>query len=474
MIRRRRASGQGETMFVSINPATGGQFATYPELDSAALDAKLQKAADCWREWRVSPIEKRTALLTQIADRFDTEAERLARMATGEMGKTLKEARAEVAKCATGFRYFAEHGPAFLEPRPIPGGKGVLHWRPLGPVLAVMPWNFPYWQVVRFLAPTILAGNVGLLKHASNVQGVAGLIEEMAAAAGAPDGLFQNLAIQSGAVAGVIADPRVAAVTLTGSEGAGRAVAETAGKALKKVVLELGGSDPFIVMPSADLDSTIEMAVKARVQNAGQSCICAKRMIVHADIYDTFERRFTDAMLSVKADDPNKESADMGPLSSIQQRDTVLKQLEEAKRAGATLAGGERIEGDGAFMTAGVLTGVPLDSEVAREELFGPVAMLFRAADIEDAIRIANATPFGLGSSIWTTNKAEQARLIADIEAGMVAVNQMLASTPEAPFGGIRHSGHGRELGPWGLHEFMNLKAEMRAAASGPKNAKVE
>jgi succinate-semialdehyde dehydrogenase/glutarate-semialdehyde dehydrogenase len=461
-------------MFRSINPATGQQFATHPELDAAALESKLQTGADCWAEWRSSPIDRRAALILKIADRFEAGQEQLARMATDEMGKTLKEARAEVAKCVTGFRNFAEHGPEWLQPRPIPGDKGTLHWQPLGPVLAVMPWNFPYWQVVRFLAPTILAGNVGLLKHASNVQGVAGLMEEMVTSAGAPGGLFQNLAIKSDAVGGVIADDRVAAVTLTGSEGAGRAVAGEAGRALKKVVLELGGSDPFIVMPSADLDSTIKAAVKARIQNSGQSCICAKRMIIHAEIYDEFERRFTEAMLAVKAGDPTAESSDMGPLSSVEQRDTVLQQIEEAKAAGATLAGGEKIDGPGAYMRAGVLTGVPIDSEIAREEVFGPVAMLFRAGDIEDAIRIANATPFGLGSSAWTNDRAEQARLVAGIEAGMVAVNQMLASTPEAPFGGIKHSGHGRELGPWGLHEFMNLKAEMRAPPTSGAREKVE
>jgi succinate-semialdehyde dehydrogenase/glutarate-semialdehyde dehydrogenase len=340
-------------MFRSINPTTGDEFATYPELDAAVLDSKLQKAADRWIDWRGTPIEQRTAMITKIADRFEAEQERLARMATDEMGKTLKEARAEVAKCVTGFRYFAEHGPEWLEPRAIPGGKGMLHWQPLGPVLAVMPWNFPYWQVVRFLAPTILAGNVGLLKHASNVQGVAGLMEEMVTAAGAPEGLFQNLAIKSGAVAGVIADDRVAAVTLTGSEGAGRAVAEEAGRALKKVVLELGGSDPFIVMPSADIDATVKAAVKARIQNTGQSCICAKRIIAHAAIYDDFARRFTEAMLAVKAGDPTDDATDMGPLSSAEQRDTVLKQMEEAKAAGAYHGQGSEEVQQGSSKTQG-------------------------------------------------------------------------------------------------------------------------
>jgi succinate-semialdehyde dehydrogenase/glutarate-semialdehyde dehydrogenase len=342
---------------------------------------------------------------------------------------------------------------------PVATGKATARWLPMGPVLAVMPWNFPYWQVVRFAAPTIMAGNVGLLKHASNVQGVAAALEETIRDAGAPTGLFQNLAIKSNKVEGLIADDRIAAVTLTGSEGAGVAVAEAAGRALKKVVLELGGSDPFIVMPSADLDKAAKVAVAARVQNTGQSCICAKRMIVHGQVYDAFMERFVAGMKAVKAGDPMDEATDMGPLSSEEQRRTVLGQLVDLQRAGATLVGGEALPGKGAFMNAGVLTGVPLDDKVAHEELFGPVAMVFRAADIDEAIRIANDVPFGLGSSVWTNDAAEKERFACDIESGMTAINQMLASSPAAPFGGVKRSGHGRELGPWGLHEFMNLKA---------------
>lgn len=328
----------------------------------------------------------------------------------------------------------------------------------MGPVLAVMPWNFPYWQVVRFAAPTIMAGNVGLLKHASNVQGVAAALEETIRGAGAPEGLFQNLAIHSNKVEGLIADDRIVAVTLTGSEGAGVAVAEAAGRALKKVVLELGGSDPFIVMPSADLDQAAKVAVTARIQNTGQSCICAKRMIVHAEIYDAFMHKFAAGMKAVQAGDPLDPATDMGPLSSEGQRRTVLDQLERLKRAGATLIGGEALPGAGAFMSAGVLTGVPIDDPVAHEELFGPIAMVFKVDDMDAAIRLANAVPFGLGSSVWTNDAAEKARFVRDIEAGMTAINQMLASAPAAPFGGVKRSGHGRELGPWGLREFMNLK----------------
>ena len=454
-------------MFKSINPATGDEIATYPELTSEELEGKVARAASRFASWRFSPVPERTQLLEKIAEIFDTRLEPMARMASAEMGKTLVSARAEVQKCAAAFRYYAQNGEAFLKPRPIAGAKGEVHLLPLGVILAVMPWNFPYWQAVRFLAPTILAGNVGLLKHASIVQGVAGMIEEAVIAAGAPDGLFQNLAIKSGNVAALIADERVAAVTLTGSEGAGRSVAVAAGGALKKAVLELGGSDPFIVMPSADLDLAVKTAVTARIQNSGQSCVCAKRMIVHADVYDAFAERFIAGMLAAKAGDPMDPASDMGPLSSFDQMDTVLGQLEEAKAAGATLIGGEALPGKGAYIGGGVLTGVPLDSKLAREEIFGPIAMLCKVADIDEAIRLANAIPFGLGSSVWTREPAEEARFIAGIEAGMTAVNQMLASAPEAPFGGIKRSGHGRELGQWGLHEFMNVKTVLRSGTSG-------
>lgn len=452
-------------MFTSINPATGEEGAKFEELDDADIEAALARAEAAFRSWRVSEIAQRTALLSAIADQFEANKQHLAETATREMGKTLASAVAEVEKCIAGFRYYAARGPAHLEPveTRTASGRAVAHWLPLGPVLAVMPWNFPYWQAVRWLAPTILAGNVGLLKHASLTQGCAALIQQMVSAAGAPDGVFQNLAIKSDKVSRIIADPRVAAVTLTGSEGAGAKVAEAAGKALKKVVLELGGSDPFVVMPSADLDLAVKTAVRARVQNAGQSCICAKRMIVHADIYDAFLDKFTAAMLAVKIGDPMADGIEMGPLSSVEQRDTVLEQLARATADGAKLAGGEKIERGGAWMSAGVLTGVDPEADFAQEEIFGPVAMVFRAGDIDAAIALANDVPFGLGSSVWTQEQAEIDRFVRDIEAGMTAVNQMLASTPEAPFGGVKRSGHGRELGPWGLHEFMNLKAVMLA-----------
>jgi succinate-semialdehyde dehydrogenase/glutarate-semialdehyde dehydrogenase len=456
-------------MFKSVNPATGETFATYPELTKDELEAKIAKSAAAYRSWRKTPLSERTKLLSAIADAYEKNKDRLAKTATAEMGKTYSSSVAEVEKCIAAFRHFAKAGPAMLEPKHSKlsnGGTAEVHWLPQGPVLAIMPWNFPFWQAVRFLAPTILAGNTGLLKHASIVQGVGALMEEMVLEAGAPEGVFQNLAIKSSAIAGLIADDRIAAVTLTGSEGAGIAVGEQAGHALKKVVLELGGSDPFIVMPSANLDEAVKQAVKARIQNTGQSCICGKRMIVHTDIFEPFLEKFTAAMKAVKAGDPMDPKTDMGPLSSFEQRDTVLEQIAETKKAGAKLLfGGEKLENPGAYLTAGILSDVPLDSKFAQEEIFGPIAMVFRAANIDDAISIANNIPFGLGSSVWTNDPAEQTRFVNDIEAGMTAINQMLASSPEAPFGGIKRSGHGRELGPYGLHEFMNLKTVLRPAA---------
>lgn len=453
-------------MFKSVNPATGDEIATYPELTKEEVGAKLDKAVRAFAHWRTTEIAERTALLGRIADQYEANKDRLARVATEEMGKTYASSLAEVEKCAAAFRHYAKHGPAMLEPQSYDlSGRGAaeVRWLPQGPVLAIMPWNFPFWQAVRFLAPTILAGNVGLLKHASIVQGVAGLMEEMVLAAEGLDGLFQNLAIKSGAVADIIADDRVVAVTLTGSENAGISVAEQAGRNLKKVVLELGGSDPFVVMPSADLDAAVQAAVQARIQNSGQSCICAKRMIAHADIYDAFLEKFTVAMKKVKAGDPMDPATDMGPLASFEQRDAVLHQIEKAKRLGATLLfGGEKPDLPGAYLTAGILTNVPLDSPLMHEEIFGPIAMVFRAADIDEAILIANHIPFGLGSSVWTDDPEEQDRFVRDIAAGMTAINQMLASSPEVPFGGIKRSGHGRELGPFGLHEFMNLKTVLR------------
>lgn len=454
-------------MIETVNPATGEKGKSYPTLDEAEIGRKLDAAAQAFRHWRNSSFEERSRLLSAIADRFDGNKDRLARLMTEEMGKPIKQSVAEIEKCAGGFRYYAENGPAMLQEKVIDlgTGKALVRWNPLGPILAVMPWNFPFWQVVRFLAPTIMAGNVGLLKHSSITPGCAAAIEEMVTAAGAPKGMFQNLAIGSDAVADIIANDRVVAVTLTGSEGAGMKVAEAAGRHLKKVVLELGGSDPFIVMPSADIDVAAEQAVKARLLNGGQSCICAKRMIVHADIYDAFMAKFTAGMSGARVGNPLEDEVDMGPLSSVEARDDIADQVERAVQAGATkLFGGEKLDRPGAWFTPSVLVDIPPDAGVAREEFFGPVAMVFRVKNIDEAIAVANDVPFGLGSSVWTKDDRERERFIRDIESGMTAVNQFLASDPRAPFGGIKRSGHGRELGEFGIHEFMNAKTVMLQA----------
>lgn len=449
-------------MITTINPATGEAIAEYTPLDAAGIEAKLEAASTTYREWRDSPIARRLDVLSKLADLYTVQQEDLARLAVAEMGKPITQARAEVAKCASLFRHLADHGEPLLASRHwdlSDGGKAEGRWLPLGPVLAVMPWNFPYWQVVRFLAPTILAGNVGLLKHASIVQGVAAKMEELVLEAGGPHGLFQNLCIPSDPVAGIIADNRVVAATLTGSEGAGSAVAAQAGKHLKKVVLELGGSDPFIVMPSADLDAAAKAAVFARTQNNGQSCICGKRTVVHADIYDAFAEKFIAAFKAVQPGDPMEDATELGPLSSVGQRDTVVKQVAAAQVEGATLLfGGERIDRPGAWMTAGLLADVDPQSATGMEEIFGPVGQLYKARGLDHATEIANATPFGLGSAVWTRNDAEIEHFANRIEAGITTFNGINGSRIEAPFGGIKRSGHGRELSEFGLHEFMNLK----------------
>ncbi|MBX7513751.1 NAD-dependent succinate-semialdehyde dehydrogenase [Qipengyuania sp. GH38] len=449
-------------MITTTNPATGETIATYETLDDNGIDAKLETATRAYREWRTSPIEQRVELLAALGDLYESNKEELARLAVTEMGKPITQARGEVEKCASLFHYFAESGPPMLESEfwdLSDGGRAEGRWLPQGPVLAVMPWNFPFWQVVRFLAPTILAGNVGVLKHASIVQGVAHRMEELVLEAGGPEGLFQNLCVSSDPIGDVIADTRIVAATLTGSEGAGSAVAQQAGKHLKKVVLELGGSDPFIVMPSADLDQAVEDAVFARIQNNGQSCICGKRTIVHADIHDAFAEKFIAALKDVKLGDPMDDDTELGPLSSEGQRDTVLDQVAKAKEEGCTLLfGGEKLDREGAWMTAGLLTDVPLASETGTDEIFGPVGQIYKATDIEEAITIANAIPFGLGSAVWTNDDEEREIFANRIEAGMTTFNAVNGSKIEAPFGGIKKSGFGRELSHHGLHEFMNLK----------------
>jgi succinate-semialdehyde dehydrogenase/glutarate-semialdehyde dehydrogenase len=451
-------------MPTQVNPATGEEGETFPELSEDQIEAKLAKSAETFRHWRNSDYQTRTDLLIKIADQFAAQRDTLAAIVTTEMGKPVKQARTEMDKCEKAFRFYAENGPAMLDPieRQLVAGRSISRWLPYGPVLAVMPWNYPFWQVVRFMAPTIMAGNVGLLKHASSTPGCAAALEQIVLDAGGPEGLFQNLHISSSKVAGIIADDRVVAVTITGSEYAGMKVAEAAGHNLKKVVLELGGSDPFIVMPSADVKKAAKIAVTARLQNAGQSCICGKRMVVHEDVYDEFMEIFVEGVKTIRIGDPTDEDTEMGPLSSEGARNDIAEQLEKAVQSGANkIYGGDIPDRPGAWMTPAILTDIPEDAPVAREEFFGPVAMVFKVKNIDEAVKVANNIPFGLGSSAWTNDEGEKERFIRDIEAGMTAINQMLASDPFAPFGGVKRSGHGRELGSHGLHEFMNLKNVM-------------
>jgi len=400
-------------------------------------------------------------MMLAAADILEKEKTRLGGIMTAEMGKPLKAAMEESVKSAWGCRYYAENAEAFLrdEPAPTDGGTNYIRYQPVGAVLAVMPWNFPFWQVFRFAAPALMSGNVGLLKHASNVPQCALAIEEIFRRAGFPDGVFQTLLIGSEQVSRLIDDPRVAAVTLTGSEPAGVQVASQAGKRIKKTVLELGGSDPFIVMPSADLQAAAETAVKARVINNGQSCIAAKRFIVANAVADDFERRFVERMQSLRIGDPMDESTELGPLATKQILEDLEDQVRRSVAAGArVLTGGRRLDRPGNFYAPTVLTAIPEKAPAYGEELFGPVASLFRVPDLDAAIHLANDTPFGLGASVWTNDERERERLIDEIEAGQVFVNGMTASDPRLPFGGVKRSGYGRELSIYGIREFVNIK----------------
>ncbi|HUC06160.1 MAG TPA: NAD-dependent succinate-semialdehyde dehydrogenase [Acidimicrobiales bacterium] len=447
--------------FATINPATGQTEKTYPAHAPEEIEARVARAAAAFTQYRRTSFEERARHLVTTAELFEGEQPDIARMLTTEMGKTFAAAKAEVSKCAMAMRWFAEHAPRLLADQPIEtaASRSYVTYQPLGVVLAVMPWNFPLWQVIRFAAPALMAGNVGLLKHASNVPQTAEFLEDVFRRAGVPAGVFTNLFLESGDVAALIEDPRISAVTLTGSERAGMSVAAAAGKALKKSVLELGGSDPFVVLPSADLDQAVRTAVTARVQNNGQSCIAAKRFIVVDSVADDFLKRFTEAMDGLVVGDPLDPATDVGPIVSEAQRDELLAQIEGARRQGATVHGGRALgERPGWFLTPAVLSDVTADMGVANEELFGPVAIVERVPDLAAAIETANATTFGLGSSVWTNDEDEAARCIGEIEAGAVFVNAMVASTPELPFGGIKRSGFGRELSELGIKEFCNAK----------------
>ncbi len=432
--------------------------------DAAELERRLARAASGFDRYRRTSFAERAGWLRRAAELIEEEREPLARTMVEEMGKPIRAARAELDKCALTLRHYAEHGAAMLADEPA--GHGKIIYLPIGPVLAVMPWNFPWWQVIRFAAPALMAGNVGLLKHASNVPRSALSIESLIARAGFPDGAFQALLIGAGEVAAVIADPRVAAVTLTGSEAAGASVAQAAGRALKKCVLELGGSDPFIVMPSADVEAAARTAVTARVINNGQSCIAAKRFIVHADVHDAFVDAMVRGMAALRVGDPMDEATELGPLVDVKARDGVAAQVADSVAAGARIAvGGHPVDqpSGGAFYAATVLTDIPRRAPVYHQEVFGPVALVFRARDLDHAIELANDSPYGLGSSVWTRDPAERERLIREVAAGMTFVNAMVVSDPRLPFGGIKQSGYGRELGTLGIREFTNIKTVVDA-----------
>jgi succinate-semialdehyde dehydrogenase/glutarate-semialdehyde dehydrogenase len=450
----------------TANPATGETVRTFEPLTPAQLEARLQCAADAYQRHRRTTFAERTKMMARAAEILEAEKETFGRIMAAEMGKTLKSAMDEAAKSAWGCRYYAEHAERFLADEVVDttASRSFVTYQPIGPVLAVMPWNFPFWQVFRFAAPALMAGNVGLLKHASNVPQCALAIEEIFRRAGFPEGVFQTLLIETDQVKSVIEDRRVAAVTLTGSNAAGSQVASAAGRAIKKSVLELGGSDPFIVMPGADLAAAAATAVKARVVNNGQSCIAAKRFIVAEPVADEFERLFVAGMEALVVGDPMDPKTDVGPLATEAQLRTIAEQVERSVRAGARiLTGGRKLDRQGWYYAPTVLSGVTPESPAYYEEVFGPVALLFRVKGIDEAIRLANDSPFGLGASAWTRSDADRQRFVTDLEAGMVFINAMVASDPRMPFGGVKESGYGRELSVHGIREFVNIKSVWEA-----------
>ena len=445
----------------SVNPATGKLLKAFEPLPTSQVDEKLQRAADAFCQYRRLPFSQRAQMLRKVADMLETEKEAFARMMTTEMGKPFRAAVDESLKCVWGCRYYAENAERFLADEAVETGAGrsFIRYQPLGPILAIMPWNFPFWQVLRFAAPALMAGNVILLKHAPNVPQCALQIEELFRRAGFPEGVFQTLLIEVNQVDGILNDPRVAAATLTGSVAAGIQVGTGAAKRIKKVVLELGGSDPFIVMPSANLQEAVATGIKARIQNNGQSCIAAKRFIIAEPVAEKFEHYFVNGMQALEVGDPFDERTDLGPLVSEEALDRLDEKVRKTVEAGArVLIGGQRLNRPGYYYAPTVLTEIPKDSPGYRDELFGPVACLFQARDIDDAIRIANDCPYGLGASAWTNDEKERERLINEIETGMVFINRMVASDPRLPFGGVKQSGHGRELGVHGIREFTDIK----------------
>ena len=448
----------------TINPVNGQVLKTFGEMSEPQIDAAIGEAADGFRKLRDSGFADRARWMLAAADILDAERDDIARMMTTEMGKTYPAARAEVAKCATACRYYAGNAESFLadEPADAPAVGAVrayVRYQPLGPVLAVMPWNFPLWQVIRFAAPALMAGNVGLLKHASNVPQTALFLAELFRRAGFPHGAFQTLLIGSEKVERVLTDPRVRAATLTGSEPAGRSVAQIAGREIKKTVLELGGSDPFVVMPSADITRAAKIATTSRCQNNGQSCISAKRFIVHSDVYEEFTEAFVAEMSALRVGDPMSEETDVGPLATERGREIVDQQVRDAVEKGARVrCGGKRPDGAGWWYPPTVVTDLKPGMRMWSEEVFGPVAGVYRVTSYDEAVRIANGTSFGLGANAWTNDPVEQERFVADLDAGNVFINGMTTSFPALPFGGVKNSGYGRELSAHGIREFCNVK----------------
>ena len=456
----------------TINPATGETLKTYEPLSEEALEEKIARAAAAWASYRLTTPGERARLLAAAADVLDADAGTVAELMTTEMGKTLASAKAEVAKCAKALRWYAEHGPAMLEPqRKDAAAVGaqdayVVH-QPLGVVLAIMPWNFPLWQAMRFAAPALMAGNVGLLKHASNVPQTALYLEELFRKAGFPDDVFQTLLVGSGTIERVLRYDRVVAATLTGSAPAGQSVAAIAGDALKPTVLELGGSDPFIVMPSAHLEKAAEVAVTARNQNNGQSCIAAKRFFVHRDVAEEFTRIFAEKIAALTVGDPMDPDTQIGPLATESGRQDVENYVDDAVAKGATvLVGGKRVDRPGWFYEPTLLSGITPEMDLYSGEVFGPVSSLFTVSGLDEAIEIANSHPYGLGANLWSEDEDERARFIRDIASGMAFVNGMVTSYPELPFGGVKQSGYGRELTELGMYEFMNAKTVWIGAPS--------
>ena len=445
----------------SVDPATGDTIATYDRHGTAEVARRLERAERAFERWRGTPVGERAATLARVAEVLDAEREELARLVTGEMGKPITEARAEIAKCAAACRYYATHAARMLRPEAVPldAARGSVVLDPLGVVLAVMPWNFPFWQVFRFAAPALAAGNAGLLKHASNVTGAALAIERVLARGGVPEGVFQTLVVGADAIPAIVADARVRAVTLTGSESAGVAVAEAAGRALKKCVLELGGSDPFLVLADADVAHAARQAALARVVNSGQSCIAAKRFIVVAPLADAFLDALADAMRALVVGDPMDPATQVGPLARADLRDEVRRQVEASVAAGARLVlGGRPLARPGFYLEPTVLADVGPGMPAFDEEIFGPVAAVVRAQDEADAVRLANASPYGLGASIWSRDVMHAEEMARRLDVGMVFVNEIVRSDPRVPFGGIKRSGYGRELSHHGLREFVNVR----------------